>query len=89
MPENSRSKFKSFFGDLDKELSKLNLTYYSFAMTTLEEVFLRIGQKDKNGKSLTIVSIKQKTADLNKLTKREKMLVDYSIAQEVNKSFRD
>jgi len=35
--------FKVFFDDLDKNLKTLNLLCYGISITTLEEVFLKIG----------------------------------------------
>ena len=85
MPEPSRSKFKVFFNELDCDLDSLHLKSYGVSITTLEEVFLKIGHGE--GENHTIEQIKQKTADLSKLTPRERELVDYSIAQDNNKSF--
>ena len=36
-------KFKEFFTALDKDLVKLGYSSYGVGITTLEEVFLRIG----------------------------------------------
>ena len=43
LPEPSRSKFKVFFNQLDRDLDSLRLKSYGVSITTLEEVFLKIG----------------------------------------------
>ena len=42
-------KFKDFFNSLDKDLEKLGLDSYGVGITTLEEVFLKIGHGDDSG----------------------------------------
>ena len=66
------SKFKDFFMSLDKDLSKLGLSSYGVGITTLEEVFLSIGHGSNH--ATTVDKIKAQTADLSKLTEREKEL---------------
>ena len=36
-------KFKTFFEEFDKNLDNLGLSSYGISVTTLEEVFLRVG----------------------------------------------
>lgn len=43
LPESARSQFKSFFNDLDIDLAALNVKSYGVSISTLEEVFLKIG----------------------------------------------
>ena len=42
-------KFKHFFNSLDRDLEKLGLDSYGIGITTLEEVFLKIGHGDNSG----------------------------------------
>jgi ATP-binding cassette, subfamily A (ABC1), member 3 len=86
LPGAARSKFKSFFSSLDKDLSNLGLSSYGLSITTLEEVFLRIGHGEDDQRGSTIEQIKAKTADLSKLSKRDKTLIDYSISDDTSKS---
>ena len=41
-------KFKDFFNHFDKELDSLDIRSYGISVTTLEEVFLRVGEGDDN-----------------------------------------
>jgi len=50
------SKFKDFFAALDKDLGSLGLGSYGVRITTLEEVFLRIGHGEDH--ATTIEKIK-------------------------------
>ena len=43
LPTGSSSQFKQFFADFDENLDKLGIRSYSVGITTLEEVFLKIG----------------------------------------------
>ena len=52
MPISVSSKFKDFFADLDKDLSKLGLSSYGVGITTLEEVFLRIGHGEEHATTI-------------------------------------
>ena len=49
IPERSSVKFKHFFQQLDKDLSKLALRSCGEGITTLEDVFLTIGHGSNNG----------------------------------------
>jgi ATP-binding cassette subfamily A (ABC1) protein 3 len=44
LPTESSAKFKEFFSSLDENLDKLNILSYGVGVTTLEEVFLKIGK---------------------------------------------
>lgn len=59
-------------------MDKLNLASYGVGITTLEEVFLSIGHGEDRG--TTVEKIRSQTADVSKLTPREKLLTEYSIA---------
>lgn len=47
LPKEAAPLFSDFFGKLDQELNKLGIDSYGVSLTTLEEVFLRIGLEDK------------------------------------------
>lgn len=47
LPKEAASLFSEFFSKLDQELGKLAIDSYGVSLTTLEEVFLRIGLEDK------------------------------------------
>jgi len=46
LPTSSAPQFKQFFADFDKNLDNLGIRSYGVGITTLEEVFLRIGHGD-------------------------------------------
>ena len=46
LPTSSASQFKQFFADFDQNLDNLGIRSYGVGITTLEEVFLRIGHGD-------------------------------------------
>ena len=58
IPTELSGKFKTFFEDFDRNLDSLGIRSYGISITTLEEVFLRVGHgfeeeeasKDMNGK---------------------------------------
>ena len=56
-------KFKEFFAQFDKDLDELLIQSYGISVTTLEEVFLRIGglSEDEGKKSRNIERIKRMT----------------------------
>jgi ATP-binding cassette, subfamily A (ABC1), member 3 len=43
LPLESQSLFKNFFTDFDNNLKNLGIRSYGVGITTLEEVFLKIG----------------------------------------------
>ena len=47
LPTGSSSQFKQFFADFDENLEKLGIRSYSVGITTLEEVFLKIGHGEE------------------------------------------
>ena len=67
-------------------MNKLGLSSYGVGITTLEEVFLRIGHGDGDHTN-TVEKIKAQTADLNKLSARDKVLTEYSIATDNTRNF--
>ena len=46
IPTKLSYKFKDFFNDFDNDLKSLNIRSYGISVTTLEEVFLRVGHGD-------------------------------------------
>lgn len=43
MPTKSSKQFKNFFHEFDEKLDELGIRSYGVGITTLEEVFLKIG----------------------------------------------
>ncbi len=72
LPESARANFKNFFNKLDQDLASLHIQSYGVSITTLEEVFLKIGHGEADSKGTTIEQIKSKAADISKMTPREK-----------------
>lgn len=59
LPTESSGQFKSFFSDIDQSLDALCLRSYSVGVTTLEEVFLKIGhgeevEKERDQKNMNL-----------------------------------
>lgn len=50
IPNALSSNFKDFFGRFDSELEKLGIRSYGISVTTLEEVFLKVGHGDDSTK---------------------------------------
>ena len=46
IPSNLSGKFKEFFEEFDKDLEKIGVRSYGISITTLEEVFLRVGEEE-------------------------------------------
>lgn len=70
-------KFKTFFTDFDNDLNGLDIRSYGISVTTLEEVFLRVGHGDDTAEDLKIKeALKQKREDNDKIDD------DFSIAED-------
>ena len=54
LPEKARHKFATFFNELDSQLKNLKLSGYGCDITTLEEVFLKIGHGGEDNEGTTI-----------------------------------
>jgi ATP-binding cassette subfamily A (ABC1) protein 3 len=48
LPTASSAQFKEFFNELDNSLDELGIRSYGVGITTLEEVFLKIGKGEVN-----------------------------------------
>lgn len=46
LPEDKNEQFKSVFEDLENKEKQLNLTSFGVSLTTLEEIFLKIGKSE-------------------------------------------
>lgn len=69
IPQAESEKFEMFFMDLDENLKNLKIKSYGVGVTTLEEVFLKVGREDEDGGSRKSVSeLKQEIEE----TKNEK-----------------
>lgn len=47
MPKETASRFPEFFAHLDEVKESMGIDSYGISLTTLEEVFLRIGLEEK------------------------------------------
>lgn len=54
IPNELSHKFKDFFTMFDKDLEQLEIRSYGISVTTLEEVFLRVGQGDDTLEDLKV-----------------------------------
>ena len=45
IPREHACRFKDFFRELDKNVESLHIQNYSLAVTSLEDVFLRVGDE--------------------------------------------
>lgn len=82
LPTEAATHFGSFFTDFDNNLELLNIRSYSVGVTTLEEVFLKIGhgeevEKERENKGL---SLNNKDDKSKNVTHEDKVLDSYSIA---------
>lgn len=82
IPEKASKIFKTFFQSLDKNLGSLGINSYGVGITTLEEVFLKIGHGQRQ---------EQKMEELRKNAKQQteqtKKLNEYSVADSHERSF--
>jgi ATP-binding cassette subfamily A (ABC1) protein 3 len=46
IPQQYSTKFAEFFAEFDQSLEQLNIQSYGISISTLEEVFLKIGHLD-------------------------------------------
>jgi ATP-binding cassette subfamily A (ABC1) protein 3 len=54
IPNALSYKFKDFFTKFDSDLDRLDIRSYGISVTTLEEVFLRVGHGDDTNEDLKI-----------------------------------
>jgi hypothetical protein len=77
IPLELSSKFKQFFVEFDNSLSNLKIESYGISVTTLEEVFLRVGHGEENAEESKEIkrklSIKRQTskADASQSARKE------------------
>lgn len=65
----------------------MKLSGYGCDITTLEQVFLKIGHGGEDDEGTTIEQIRMRTANANNLSEREKILTDYSVSSDNQRSF--
>ena len=53
----------------------------------MEQVFLKIGHGGEDDEGTTIEQIRMRTANANNLSEREKILTDYSVSSDNQRSF--
>ncbi|CAI2381272.1 unnamed protein product [Moneuplotes crassus] len=54
IPQSESVKFEEFFTELDNSLEKLQIKSYGVGVTTLEEVFLKVGEQDEEEKPINL-----------------------------------
>jgi ATP-binding cassette subfamily A (ABC1) protein 3 len=47
IPSSYASKFKKFFLDFDENMTRLDIQAYGISITTLEDVFMKVGHMQK------------------------------------------
>ena len=71
---------------LDMSKAKMGIGSYGIGITTMEEVFLSIGHGEEHVGS-SVNQIKHQMADQTKMTPREQILTQYSIANDHRRNF--
>lgn len=91
LPSESSSLFKQFFMDFDENLGALQLRSYSVGVTTLEEVFLKIGhgEEAERARDENNMNLKAQGEKLMSVKPEDQELEDYSIAKEQQGGFGD
>lgn len=86
LPTSSSNQFKNFFQQFDNNLDSLGIRSYGVGITTLEEVFLKIGHgeevEEEKFNKLQESALKEKTP----LTAEEKRLEEYTITDDAERS---
>lgn len=77
IPERACSKFKDFFNALDSNLVKLHIGSYGVTVTTLEQIFLKIGHGA--GHESTEARLQKSSVNVGSLSDRQRTLSEYSI----------
>ncbi|CDW85063.1 abc transporter family protein [Stylonychia lemnae] len=79
IPQQYSVKFKDFFNEFDYDLDKLNIRSYGISVTTLEEVFLKVGHGDDTEDNKQVIDeLRRSRSNLENEAKRN----DYSIAND-------
>lgn len=91
LPTSSASQFKTFFTEFDRSLDTLDIRSYGVGITTLEEVFLRIGHGDDVEEARAIKKDENEKADAanTEMVTVDKELEEYSNAEDSELSFVD
>lgn len=91
LPTSSASQFKEFFAQFDQNLDNLNIRSYGVGITTLEEVFLKIGHGDDVEEARAVKKEEDEKADAadTAMVTVDKELEEYSNAEDSELSFFD
>jgi len=91
LPSSSSGLFKNFFADFDASLDSLGVDSYGVGITTLEEVFLRIGhgEEEQEEDAQNLSPAKQAEKATENLSPLEQQLEEYSSDQGETSSFFD
>lgn len=91
LPTESSPQFKNFFRDLDASLNDLGLRSYSVGVTTLEEVFLKIGHGEEveQKRDQDNMNLRAQGEKLQNVKPEDQEIEDYSIGTDQRSSFFD
>ena len=91
LPTSSASQFKEFFAQFDQNLDNLDIRSYGVGITTLEEVFLKIGHGDDVEEARAVKKEEDEKADAadTAMVTVDKELEEYSNAEDSELSFFD
>lgn len=91
LPTESSPQFKNFFRDLDASLNDLGLRSYSVGVTTLEEVFLKIGHGEEveQKRDQDNMNLRAQGEKLQNVKPEDQDIEDYSIGTDQRSSFFD
>jgi len=74
LPQSETHKYGEFFSALEKSKSTLKIDSYGIAMTTLEEVFLKIAHEDDNVNLVDLARNTQTTLFKQKITQKSEVV---------------
>lgn len=83
LPNEANNLFKSFFAKLDENIEQLGISSYGVGITTLEEVFLKIGKHDEDEEEIEQYTPRKKDDYLNKLNE-DQSPINGSVADSEN-----
>lgn len=91
LPASCSGLFKNFFAEFDENLDSLGIDSYGVGITTLEEVFLRIGhgEKEEEEDAGNLSPVKQAEKEAEGMSPLDKKLEEYTYEQGETSSFFD
>ncbi|XP_075680863.1 phospholipid-transporting ATPase ABCA3-like isoform X2 [Dermatophagoides pteronyssinus] len=76
LPENEAFKFESLFATIEQNMTKLGIMNFGISMTTLEEVFLRVGDFAQQGTEQMNRFYEEKNQHLNDKLDKELSMIE-------------